>query len=247
MNLSVVIPGWDRKVGLDAAVKMCDLAHNPPLVAVIGDKDNRMGVIEAMVHGADACAEDDIVLYVHNDVEVFQEAWDEELIDHFQQHPRCGLAGFGGALDFGSDDIYKTEYRLEQLIRYGFCSSMTDAEAHGTRVTVPTQVTFLDGFSLAFRRECYEEIGGWQAAIDAGLGPMHAYDLWAAIEVAMAGWEMWMVPISVAHHGGRTSTTQEYNDWLKTKGWNSNQELFEWNHRKVYELGRGVLPLRAPR
>ena len=52
----------------------------------------------------------EVIVALHDDVEIDQAGWDAEVLSHFATHPQCGLAGFSGALGLGSSDIYQAPY-----------------------------------------------------------------------------------------------------------------------------------------
>jgi GT2 family glycosyltransferase len=191
-------------------------------------------------------AKGNVLAFLHDDVEVYSDySWTNEMLDKwFVDNPRCGMAGFGGALGLGTDDIYKRPYQLQQLARIDFISNMDDAEAHGRRVTVPTQVAVLDGFCQIIRREAYEDVGGWDAVLDMGI-TFHMYDAAMACLLAEKGWEVWMLPIPCKHYGGRTSTSAEYDQWLRSLGINGDLQIHQEAHKAVYDRFHNILPLRV--
>ena len=85
------------------------------------------------------------------------------------------------------------------------------------------RVAVLDGFSLVFRREAYEQMGGWDDALTAGL-TYHCYDTWACCRMAELGLEVWSLPIECWHHAG-------------------DAEVHTKAHKVIYERFRSVLPL----
>lgn len=225
--------------------------------------------VEAMaIAGADLLQRDaDLIAFLHDDVIIEQEGWEQVVLEHFSAHPRCGLAGFGGGLGFAHADIYKVPYDYRQLARIDFVSNMREAEHHGRRVKEAMRVAALDGFALITSREFYEKGGyiptepaDWQTAPmrdgvhirgawDACLRddiPFHEYDAWISCRAAELGYETWMLPIACHHQGGQTSVTrqQEYAGVLKRLGYSSPEDLYERGHRAVYERFGGLLPIR---
>jgi Glycosyltransferase like family len=189
-------------------------------------------------------SEDDTYAFLHDDVEIIQAPWPGLVTAFFQHHPKCGMVGFGGALGLGTGDMYKRPYNLLQLARLSYISNMKEAELHGSRVIVPTQVSVLDGFCQIIRRTAYEDVGGWQAVLDMGI-EFHAYDTAMACLLAEKGWEVWMLPIPCHHAGGRTSCSPEYDAWLRSRGINGDGEVHAKAHRIIYDRFRTVLPLRV--
>src|SRR2546426_1286698 len=120
-----------------------------------------------------------IIAFLHDDTELRPSScpWDALTISAFE-NPQVRLVGWGGATGLGHKDIYKTQYDPLQLAREGYASAQEDWETHGEYLDKPREVAVLDGFCLAFRREAYEEMGGWQAAIDLGI-KFHFYDTFA--------------------------------------------------------------------
>jgi len=182
--------------------------------------------------------------FFHEDVTVSGDDWPYAVSAFFDSHPKCGMVGFGGALGLGTNDLYKKPYKLTQLARVDFVSNMMDAEQHGRRVTVPTQVVVLDGFCQIIRRVAYEGVGGWQTVLDLGI-EFHCYDTCMACLLAEKGWEVWMLPVPCHHYGGRTSTTPEYDAWLRSRGINGDSEIHEKAHRIIYDRFKNILPLRV--
>jgi GT2 family glycosyltransferase len=191
-------------------------------------------------------SEADILAFVHDDVKVHADsAWMNSMLEEFfKSNPKCGMVGFGGATGLGTPDLYKRPYKLEQLARIRFMSNMTDAEAHGKRVTVPHQVAVLDGFCQIIRREAYEDVGGWQAVLDLGI-QFHMYDAAMALLLAEKEWEVWMLPIPCTHHGGRTSCSPEYDAWLRSQGIDGDSEVHQKAHKIIYNRFRKILPLKV--
>ena len=186
----------------------------------------------------------DILAFIHDDVTMIDPDWQETVLDFMEHRPECGLLGFGGALGLGTDDIYKTPYRLQQLARISYWSGVRDAEVHGNRATDNMRVTMLDGFALIFRREAYEAMGGWQTMLDMGL-TFHMYDFAACCMMERLEWEVWMLPLDCQHHGGGTSVSPEYDSWLRGKGINGDSEIHTLAHEICYREFKDVLPWRV--
>lgn len=196
------------------------------------------GVIRAAQRGAD------VIACLHDDLEIREDGWDRKVIEHFDSHPDCGLAGFGGAKGLGEDGIYEHEYKPQDLVRKDFISNMEGAELHGRRVTEATEVACLDGFSQigraaplirAFRR--LRNLGVVHHAYDSALGAyFRAWD-----------WKVWMLPIRCHHAGGQTAVGDvRYQEWLASRG-SSDQAQWEISHRLLYNdlQHLEVLPIRV--
>jgi hypothetical protein len=222
--LSVVIPTWkiERATRMKRELRVPGNDFHIPY---------KMGAVEAMTLGAEMCV-GDYIAFLHDDIEIHDQDWVSKVENFFAGNPRIGMIGFGGAIGLGTDDIYKRPYDLHQLARIDFVSNMVDAEAHGRRSTEPVQVAVLDGFIQIIRTKAYEEVGGWKRVKDLGV-TFHCYDTAMACLLHAAEWETWMLPISCTHLGGRTSTTPEYDEWLRKQGINGDLEVHQAAHRVI--------------
>ena len=215
MTIALLIPVWDPSAPKGCIQNMRDLAQGHT---------------------------EDILAFIHSDVTDLEEYWQRKVELHFLAHPRCGLLGFGGALRLGSKDLYKRPYQLQQLARFSYFSAQRDWRVHGRLLERPMRVAVLDGFSLVFRREAYEQMGGWDDALTAGL-TYHCYDTWACCRMAELGLEVWSLPIECWHHGGGVSVQSDYIEWLYKQGIAGDAEVHTKAHKVIYERFRSVLPL----
>lgn len=236
----------------------------PTFVVNGGGHGRYKGTVPAFREGVDAALADprsfDLIACLHDDLEITDPYWPETVCGYFAQNPKMGLAGFGGAVGLGDDDLYQQEYRAESLARKGFRSNLVDAEAHGMRSLLPERVACLDGFSLILRREFalgrdYEAQGGpadentnlrpWTVLQDLGM-IHHFYDGALGCLAARYGWETWYLPIACRHYGGRTAVGDPgYAAWAAQQRQGGDHGFWREAHRIGYEAFRDVLPLRV--
>lgn len=218
------------------------------------------GVVPAFRQGVDDALQQypqaEILACLHDDLEIHDPHWAERVAGYFAENPRMGLAGFGGAIGLGSDDLYQTEYRPEQLARIGFRSNLVDAEVHGVRSLLPERVACLDGFSLIGRREFWAGVQSpygdpslqparpW--AMLARLGMIHHfYDSALGALAARYGWETWYLPIACRHYGGQTAVGDpNYQRWAQQQRPGGDHDFWEEAHRIGHDVFRDVLPIR---
>lgn len=190
-----------------------------------------------------------LLAYVHDDVEIKEERWAHRVRQEFKHDPTVGLVGFGGAKQHGAADIYKTPYVLQQLGRTGYLSNVDDAETHGQRFAEATDVAVLDGFVLIVRRDVLDRAwlrtdpsfyGGWPTKHLR----FHCYDYYLCCMARRLGYRIRVDGVRCHHHGGRTSTTKEYQEWLAEKGM-TDVEDHQQSHRWIYEEFQDVLPWRC--
>lgn len=219
-----------------------------------------MGSVPAFRMGVDyalSSTDADIIANFHDDLELLDPDWPTKVIRHFERHPACGLAGFGGAIGLGDDDIYQKPYAPIQLARKGFRSNLVDAEVHGMRSLLTERVACLDGFSQIGRREFwggegyrgipqpYQQYWPWHRLEESGF-IHHGYDSALGAIAAQCKWETWYLPIRCRHYGGQTAVgDQGYQKWAESKIQGGDQGFWQQAHAALYELGRGILPLRV--
>jgi hypothetical protein len=194
--------------------------------------------------------DDHVVLYLHDDLRIYEKGWVSRLQGLFDRQPAAVLAGFSGTEELGANFIYKRPYSAGQLSRQGPLLSNLElhAEFHGQRVTEDRRVAFVDGFSLAFRASFLERVGGWK------WWPFelvhHAYDYGACCMARRYGGEVWLCPLRCDHgvpdkithtrHAG-TSATPAYKDLADKHG--GDAEVHARAHKFVYEEFKDVLPI----
>lgn len=241
MTLCVLIPTWhpERARALIDKLATTKVLADTTFIC----STERCGALDSMERLGRA-TDADYMMFIHDDIEILEAGWDQTIARFFEEHPKCGLAGFGGALGLGNPEIYKVPYQLQQLARHNFFSNMKEAHIHGFRTLKPMRVAVLDGFCLIFRREAYLCMGGWLKAINCGL-MFHNYDFWACCMMARLGGEVWVIPIQCHHYGGGTSVSLEYNEWIKTQGYVSDVEVHARAHEICYREFKDVLPLRV--
>ncbi len=222
------------------------------------DHERYLGVVPAFAKALGKAlkwTKAEVIALLHDDCLIHEAGWDATVLAHFAQHPRCGLAGFGGGKTLGHPQIYTIDYEPHQLARGSFISNMDEAEQHGARVQVPQQVACLDGFSQIGRRWFWEHRpqqfhGGnyngkgnlFQRMADLGI-IHHAYDAALGCYAKRLGWDAWMLPISCHHYGGVTAVADtKYHEWAMTQHEDGDEGFWEDAHRAVYEEFRDVLP-----
>lgn len=182
--------------------------------------------------------EKDFVLFIHDDVILFEEDWAQKCLDWAAERPNCGSFGFGGAAGIGDPQIYKIPYQLQQLARRGFCSNMLGGEAHGMIETSPKQVAVLDGFSMAVRWDLLTQLDGWSWWPDRL--PHHCYDTSLGCMVKRHGLETWMFPIHCQHLGGQTATKVNYQQDFGQE----ESDIHRLGHEWMYAEFKDQLPIQ---
>lgn len=209
------------------------------------------GVRQALAGGHE------IIACFHSDVLIQEDGWDLRVLEHFRTHPNCGLAGFGGAVGLGSDDLYKAPYSPHQLARQGYRSNTSDAEAHGTRTTEVQRVACFDGFSQIGHSAFWT---GWRNTPHTQVvrGPNlfarlrdlgithHLYDGLIGCYAKRLGWEAWLIPVACTHYGGMEAVGDPgYQEWARTQHPEGDQGFWKVAHEIGYREFKDCLPLRV--
>lgn len=229
-----------------------------------------LGVVPAFAIGVQRALNDGapIIACFHDDLEIEQQDWDEDVWRLFKACPRAGLCGFGGGKGLGDSDIYRKPYSPMQLARQQFISNMRDAEAHGERSLAAQPVACLDGFS---------QIGLWDfwrgvnretpvrhhRSASTNLFRIlelvgmvhHAYDAALGCFAKLLNYQVWYIPVACHHHGGLTAVADpRYQQWADDFTWHNavtgeevRGDAGYWQHAHsiVYHMFQGVLPIRT--
>lgn len=181
-----------------------------------------------------------VLAFMHDDLEILDGTWPERVQAEFED-PKVAIVGFGGAMGIGVPDIYKVPYALNQLQRIEYYSNQTGYDVHGRLEKGSRNVAVVDGFFMAIRTEFLRQIKGWTWWFPFGF---HCYDTCTCLMAHRLGWKVRMVGVSCTHHGGGTSTKQEYKAMLEAQG--SSVELDHTApHAWMYREFQDVLPLRV--
>jgi hypothetical protein len=210
----------------------------------VGGSDENVGCTLGMHHiwqsieGTTQVADDDLIVYIHDDLNILEDGWDDRIRRLFEARPQAMLAGFGGARQLGAPHLYRVPYQLQDLARFNFASNMENAEVHGRRVTAEERSATLDSFTLILRGQFQRELGGW----DWWPYPCHNFDNAVCCEAKRRSHEVWLIPVKVHHKGGMTSCGPIYQDWAKAK-FGGDGKVHADSHDLLYDRYRDVLPI----
>jgi hypothetical protein len=190
------------------------------------------GVLPALEAGL-RTYDNEILAYFHDDLLICEPNWHERVLVEFDD-PTVGLVGFGGALQHGSADLYRTPYKLQQLGRTDYVSNVEDAEVHGARYEGSCDVAVLDGFVLIVRRSILERAGGWP--VNTSIGYVN-YDYWLSCITRRFGYRIRMAGVRCLHMGGRTAVLLKMDQ--------NTPEHHAEAHQFIYREFADVLPCRV--
>lgn len=143
---------------------------------------------------------------MHSDTYIYQQGWDIYLQGAFAAlNP--GVIGFFGAAGIGTDDIYRSAYRLTQMIRVHTysgdrCRLSSDVHHQHKFSEDLMQCAVLDGFFLATNVNLrFDEAS-----------PHHMYDNDICLESISAGYKNFVLNMDCDHPGGKTDGGTEWNE-----------------------------------
>lgn len=196
-------------------------------------------------------AQGEFVAFLHSDVVVYQQGWDQEVIAQFDR-PEMGLIGFIGSTDLdahggrGLGTVSNMQGRTVQ----GPTQSWTGSQGsvHGavsTGMTVDGSV--VDGCVMIFRKSVLDQI-----PFREDFPIHHFYDRLFSCQVIELGFKVGIVGIAFDHFSGQVANTQQkYQDtsaaWFKIKhGIDTPQEwaqkFEDWVKRGRMNPSAGKVP-----
>lgn len=220
-----------------------DNGSNPPvrdwLDGLSGDdvvirNSSNVGVPKAL-NQALSISEADYNFCTHSDIYMFEQDWDQKIIDSIEEHNNVGVAGFFGAMGIGTQEIYKTPYNMGQLVRISTYSGnrcklkqSMHRQQHFSGLWMKCAV--LDGFALIVKKGL---------KFETKLGAHHMYDNDICLQSIISGFENIIINMDIDHFGGRTDVGE---DWSSVFG-KTKQQVHQEAHPPFYEKWRSLLPL----
>ena len=189
---------------------------------------DNLGVVGSYQWLYERSGDADILAYIHDDVQMFEDGWDARVLAEFAD-PAVGIVGFGGALRHGSPDLYRAPYAVNQLARAGYRSNTRDWFNHGKLLTGACNAAVHDGFALICRREFLDRVGGWSQI--QGNADFLCYDYAICALARRHGYKIRVVGVDCMHYGGGTSVAVGVR-----------QDDYDRSHRWFYEEFTDVIP-----
>jgi len=182
----------------------------------------------------------DLVAIIHNDVFIYENAWDQRVIKMFKTIDKLGSLGFFGAQGVGR--IGERSQDVLQLGQMAGISNMLEAEVHGIRMVEDFRpAAILDGFAMVFNMAFIRESGG----LDPRYQYHHLYDRELPLLAISLGYKNIVLNVSCHHVSGMTANRSEYQEWINAKIGKKEADIFTHDENtKVFTKKWGaVLPL----
>lgn len=210
----------------ESEIILCDNGSCPPLPRYHADRIVRFhhniggnAVFHRMLPHLDALGVE-FVAYLHCDMMVREDSWDQRVITAFDADPLLALCGFVGSNEIDEQGGRGGGTMLNYVGAYyeGF-GQATKAEQHGLRVTGVHPAAVLDHCSMIFRVAQLRQL----PPQEGNYAPGHFFDRICSAEVVQRGWHVAVVGIGCDHFsggiaGGMDSQLDVYKHWLRAEG-----------------------------
>lgn len=189
-------------------------------IKFLRNKENT-GCLNTIKQGLDFVGDDDLLIFMHNDVLVWEPHWDSRVRAEFDNDEKLGLAGFFGAPGVAPDGgrIFAHSNMIGK--EWG-----TVGRLHGALLTGICSAAVLDSLCMMFRVKALHELG-----IPEFWPPHHWFDRLFCLQFIDNGWHVATIGIAFDHAGGSTGTA--YNEfttiWVKER-FNRDMEFEEANN-----------------
>lgn len=140
----------------------------------------------------------EFIAYIHDDLMIAEQGWDQRVLAAFDNDPKLALIGFVGSnqMDSAGGRGYGTSLNYQgNDYRTGWTSK---AEVHGRRFFGLEPAANLDNVVMIFRRSVLEQI----PPCEGNYGPGHYYDRACCLEVISRGYRVGMMGIACDHFSG---------------------------------------------
>lgn len=194
--------------------------------------------------------DDTVVAFLHSDLFVYDDGWDNRVQSMFDADPKLGLVGF-----VASNEIESHGGRgLGTVLNYQGRQEMGGkCSVHGRCSAGFEPAAQVDGVAMIVRREALAQIG-----FRDGFPPHHFYDRLISAQMLEAGWRVGYAGVACDHMGWRTTMfEQAYHDlarrWCEehgVKGIDGNWDLTVYKEAErqfldEYAVRKRFIPLKV--
>jgi glycosyltransferase involved in cell wall biosynthesis len=173
----------------------------------------------------------DVIMFVHNDLMIYEENWNTRVMVEFEKDDKLGLAGFAGSKGINANGI-----------RLDFMSNLRDAEHHGRRMTGIEDGIIFDGQCLIARRAMMEQVGGF----DQDYSYHHFYDEDLSLASYFGGWHNKIIGVPIWHKGVTAGSQAYKNDAdvkMGTTGNTGDSMIHAKSSERFFNKWRDRLPV----
>jgi len=217
-----------------------DIVNNSNLFLKYIKNAKNICALPALKQGFEATSAD-IICFMHNDVLIHEDAWDDRLISAFDNDPQLGLAGLFGAKGVHPNGgrYHCTSHMLGKI--WGACGCHDIAAIHhGELMTAIAPSVVFDSLAMFFSKQALSDLIYKTDSFAEWRSPSHFYDRFLSIKVLDLGYHMATIGIAFDHYGGGTSgSSPQYREflteWLTEHGYTITDENLDIQIYKVAE------------
>lgn len=203
-----------------------------PREFIVHRNAENIGCFKTIQQAYEMC-DSDILAFLHNDLMIYEKAWDMRVVELFETIPDLGLVSF-----FGGQRLDRGCGRGQNY------TNMLEAEIHGTRLIEDYKpIVVCDGLAMICSRKMLEANNG----IDQRYHYHHREDFEMSMASLSKGFKNIVVNIPCHHWNGITANRGLYQTWLNTKMSMENADLYTHNEntRLFDEKWKHLLPLKV--
>jgi glycosyltransferase involved in cell wall biosynthesis len=157
----------------------------------------------------------DIVAFFHSDLVVWEQGWQDRVLEAFNKYPDLGLIGFVGSNEMDSNSGRgggtTSNFMGNTMVTGEGVWKGSPARAHGMVGNDISPAAVVDGCAMIIRRTAWEKIGFRQ---DFPLH--HFYDRLISAQMLESGFKVAVLGIACDHISGQTvNQEQSYQDMAK--------------------------------
>lgn len=245
-KISVVIPAVDQHMFTNATIDaLYANAFDPNAIEVLlVDNDSAQaynnragvkvirnninpGVYLSYTQGMEQ-ANNNIVLWMHNDVMIHEFGWEQRILTEFNQDNKLGIAGFFGGRSVGPDG--GRGHPEGNLIGQVWGQNIRD---HGHLLTDKHPAVVFDSLAMIINRTIFNALNVPYVA------PHHWFDRIMTLWFVSHGYHALTIGVGFDHYGGATSVGQNNRHsefvqrWCESKGLSMDQN---WDYT-LYKYG----------
>lgn len=213
MRVSLVIPfiveNELQQTIIDRCVEVAKagiVRDDTEIVLIDNTKDNK-GVLSSFPQGLEL-AKGDIIAFIHSDVLLWDEGWDERIAEAFK-NKQIGLIGLFGAVGVGNNGGRVRSQSNMLGKEWGKCEGVEFAwQHHSEHVTGLVPATILDGVGMFFSREALQSLTETDM-FDSWRAIHHFYDRIIPLKLIDKGYKVATLGIGFDHWSGITANASK--------------------------------------
>lgn len=194
----------------------------------------------------------DYLAFLHCDLMVREQGWDERVVRYFAADEKLDLIGFAGSTEIdaagGRGLGTMLNFRGDHYSGYGWASP---AEVHGRRMSSFVPAAVVDHCAMILRRTTLEQL----TPQEGHYAPEHFYDRLLSCEIIQRGGHIGVLGIDCDHFSGGIGDGMSKADelrrrWLTEEGIkfdpdNTYAEVYHESQRRFFERYKGFFPFQV--